>query len=214
MVRSFLLTCLSLVAAGAFAADAPPLTAEVGANAIVVRNVTLSGDVVLMGVSVESAGGLLSELSGALRRTDDDGDGAVTFTLGRSIPFRSIFVLVDVESSRFVIAGPAGYDIATLHFPATLMKKDAEGVLGLFDEERVSAQMLIVTKKGGAWRLVATEGGAEDGDREGNGKLSLSNLDARPVSGTASAPKHLKNGDVIAVIDPGRMEVFVAEIGK
>jgi hypothetical protein len=209
-----LAVCL-FFATAVFAAEAPPLSLNVDESALTIGNVTTGGDVVVLAVAIESTGGLLREISGAMRRNDDNDDGTVTIAMGRRIPLRAIFVAVDVESGRYVIASPAGYDPAILPFPTSFTRKDAEGLLGVFDIDRTSAQMLIVQKKGGAWRLVATEGSSADADRTNNGKLSLGNADARPVGGgNAAAPKHLKNGDIIAVIDPGTMEVFVTEVGK
>lgn len=195
------------------AADGP-LAARVDDRTVTVQNITPGGDVVLLGVGIESDGGLLAEMSRALRGRDEDRDGIVIFDAGRPIPFRSIWVAVDIESSRPVIAGPDGYELDILPFPESLTKKEAAGVLGIFDNERVSAQMLVVTRKGGAWRLVATEGSSADADGASNGRLSLAAADALPIGNSGPAPRHLKNGDVIAVIDPGRMEVFVAEVGK
>lgn len=197
-----------------FAADAAPLVVEFGESNVTIRNVSAGGDVAILAVALESTGGLLREISGSFRRTDDDADGTVIIPMGRSIPLRTIVVAVDIESTRYKIAAPDGYEPVILPFPTELTRKDAEGVLGIFDAERISARMLLVTRKGGAWQLVATEGSRADADGSHNGKLSLANADARPISGNAAPPKHLKNGDVVAVIDPGTMEVFALEIGK
>lgn len=203
-----------LFATQVFAADPPPLVVEFAESAVTIRNVSASGDVAVLAVAIESTGGLLREISGTFRRTDDDGDGTVIIPMGRAIPLRTIFVAVDIESTRYTIATPEGYEPTILPFPTELTRKDAEGVLGIFGAERISARMLLVTRKGGAWQLVATEGSRADADGSHNGKLSLSNADARAIDGNAPPPKHLKNGDVIAVIDPGAMEVFALEIGK
>lgn len=213
VLKPILLTFLA-AAFSAAAADAPPLVVDVGAASVTIRNVTAGHDVAVLAVAIESNNGLLREISGGFRRTDEDADGVVTIALGRNVPLRAIFVAVDIDSARYVIASPAGYEPTILPFPSSLTRKDAEGVLGLFDDDRTSAQMLLVTKRGGAWQLVATEGSSNDADHTRNGKLSLVSADARPLGTSQPAPKHLKNGDVIAVIDPGTMEVFAIEVGK
>jgi len=196
-----------------YAANAAPLSATVTNTAIEVRNVTPGGEVALMTASIEGVGGLLRQVTGATVVQDNDGDGIVRFSSPRPIPFRSIWVAVDLESGRHVIAGPDGYTVTVLPFSATLLKKDTDGVLGLFNGEMVSAEMLVVRPKSGAWHLLTVEGAGSDGDKT-HGKLGLLNTDAMPVGDSGPPPKHLKNGDILAVIDPGRMEVFVTEIGK
>jgi hypothetical protein len=74
--------------------------------------------------------------------------------------------------------------------------------------------MLVVRPKAGAWRLRAHEGGNGDADQHANGKLRLHAADAIAVSGDAPAPKRLKKGDVIAIIDPVNLEAFLGEVEK
>ena len=205
---------ISTVAWAAFAAEPAALQGTVTETDVEVRNATPNGDVVLMTAQLEAHAGLLRQIGGATRASDADGDGIVRVTPVRPIPLRSIFVAVDLESGRYLIAGPEDYPLAVVPFPSHLLQSDADGVLGLADQEVVSAQVLVVRPKTGAWRLVASEGGDGDADQTSNGKLSLASFDALPVGGSGPAPKHLRKGDILAVIDPGRMEVSVTEIGK
>jgi hypothetical protein len=207
--------CTTFAALSIHAADAPPpLQAIVTASSVQVRNVSSGGEIVLFTAQLEATGGLLRQRTGATRVSDTDRDGIVTFKSPRTIPQRSIWVAIDLETGRSVIAGPSGYPINVLPVPTTLLKKDAEGVIGVIDDERRSAEMLVVRPKDGAWRVIAFEGSDNDGDQEENGKLSLASSNAVAVGNSGKPPNRLKKGDVIAVIDPGRMEVFVTEIGK
>jgi hypothetical protein len=199
---------------GAAAQETRPLVVTVTAARVQVANATPAGRVVLFTASMSGAGGVLRQRTGAKSFTDDDGDGRVVHVSAAPIPLQSIWIAFDVETGRYASAGPDGYPLRQLAFPANLLKKEAEGVLGVFDNELLAAEMVVVRPKVGAWRLVALEGAAGDADRARNGKLSLASNDALPVAGNTAAPKHLKNGDVIAVIDTGRMEYFIAEVGK
>jgi hypothetical protein len=196
------------------AAEAPALQASVTAERIEVRNVSAGGEVVLFTAQLEATGGLLRQRTGATRVADTDGDAIVALVPPRRIATRSIWVAIDLESGRSVIAGPDGYTINVLPVPTTLLKKDAEGVIGVMDAERITAEMVIVRPKMGAWRIVASEGSGTDSDRSKNGKLSLASEDALPIGESGKAPRRLKKHDVIALIDPGRMEVFVTEIDQ
>ena len=121
---------------------------------------------------------------------------------------------MDFESGRSVIAAPQGYPLVVPPFPESLLKHEEEGIVGLFGTEMVSAQMLIVRPQAGAWRLIAAEGGSGDNDNQPNGRLDLAASAALPVGGNDPAPRHLEEGDVIAVIDPQRMEAFLTEVGR
>lgn len=199
---------------GAAAQETRPLAMSVTPARVQVSNTTPAGRVVLFTASMSGTGGVLRQQTGAKSFTDDDGDGRVVYVSPAPIPLRSIWIAFDVETGRYTSAGPDGYPLHQLAFPSTLLKKDAEGVLGVFDNELLAAEMVVVRPKAGAWRLVALEGAAGDADKTRNGRLSLASNDAVPVAGNTAAPKHLKNGDVIAVIDTGRMEYFITEVGK
>ena len=197
-----------------FSADPPALRATVTSTGVEVINATPKGEVVLMTASVDSDGGLLRQVTGAKRFTDDDGDGIVRYAASRPIPLRSIWVAVDLDSGRYAIAGPEGYPLAVLPFPSALLQHDAEGAIGVFGNEMVSAELFVIRPKAGAWRLRAAEGGGGDADKEKNGKLDLAAGDAVPVGGSGPAPKHLRKGDIVVVIDPTQMEVFAGEIER
>jgi len=212
--KRMIVGCTGALAAIAAAADAAALQATVNAQTIEVREATSGGEVVLFTASLAQRRGVLLRASNVQRIADDDGDGRITFTTSRPYPLQTICVAVDLVSGRAVIATRDGYEARRVEFPSQVRKKDAEGMLGFDGIERLGAEMVIVRPKSGAWRLRAAEGGAEDGDRRSDGRLSLLNSDAVPVGASGNAPRHLRKGDVVAVIDGGRMEVFVTEIDK
>jgi hypothetical protein len=203
-----------LAANAAFAADPPPLQIAVSSHDVRIANVTPGGTVVLYSSSIASDGGLLRQRKVATTITDSARIGSVAFASNTPIPFRSVWIAVDLETSRYVVGGPDGYDVSLRPFPSTHLHGDAEGTIGLFDLRQLSGEMLIVRPKTGAWEVVAAEGGTNDGDRARNGKLSLSVDDAVPIAQSGPPPKRLKNGDIIAVIDPHRLDVVIAELDR
>jgi len=196
------------------AADAPPLELTIAAAGVRVGNVTAGSDVVVLVASVEGEGGVLRHRSGAKVFRDDDGDGVVVVADGRGIPLRSVWVAVDVDTGRSAIASPAGFPLQSSPLPDSLLEEDGEGVIGVLDLQQRNAEMLLVRPKSGAWRLRAHEGGNGDGDKHANGKLRLDAADATAVSGDTPAPKRLKKGDVIALIDPVNLDALLGEVEK
>ncbi len=209
---SFLALLLSPIESSA--ADAPPLQIAVGTASVRVTNATAGGDVILFSSSLDSKRGLLWQYTEA-RSVAADGTGSLAFAPPWRVRFRSIWIAIDVASGRYAVGGPIGYDVAILPFPTQLLKKDADGVLGLFGAQILSADMVVVRPKEGAWRATAIEANTGDADREKDGRLSFAIVDAIPIPGTkTSPPRRLKNGDVIAVTDTGVMQTFITEIGK
>lgn len=170
--------------------------------------------VVLFTASLQNSDGVIRQSTGAKIFVDEDRDGAIGHRPSGGIPLRSLWIAVDLDTGRYGFATPSASLDALLPFPTSLLKRDAEGVLGLFDQQQLSAEMLVVRPGEGAWRLRAHEGGNGDADRTHNGKLSLASADAEPVGTSPPAPKKLKKGDVLAVIYPARLEAFVTEIDK
>jgi len=194
------------------AADTPSLAVQLSTREVRVSNVSSGGEVVLFAASLINGRYGVHQRTGAKAFTDSDGDGVVTYVDARGISDRSVWIAVDVETGSYAIATPLGFALQRLPFPTTLLKKDAEGILGLFDHDMLRAEMLIVRPRVGAWRLAAHEGENGDSDKLHNGKLSLAAADARPVAGPTTPPSRLKRRDVIAVLNPGTLEVYVGEV--
>lgn len=196
------------------AADAPPLRLTVSASEVRVGDVTAGAEIVVLVASVEGEGGVLRHRSGAKTFRDDDGDGVVTLADGRTIPLRSVWVVVDVETGRSAIASPVDFPLQSAPLPASLLDRDGEGVIGIFELQQRNAELLLVRPKVGAWRLRAHEGGNGDGDKQANGRMRLDAADAVAVSGDTPPPKRLKKGDVIALIDPVNLGAILGEVEK
>lgn len=213
--RVAFLLATTLVAVAAFGADGTPLQLTLDNTTVRVANVTLGGAVVLFTASLTTRESLLLQRTGAQTFLDSDRDGVVVYQRASRIPLRSVWIAIDIDSGRYSVATPPDFQLPPTTFPAHLLKHEADGIIGLFENEQLTAEMLVVRPKEGAWRLRATEGGSGDADRTHNGKLSLAAGDATPVRGTSSpAPKRLKSGDVIAMIDPRRLDTVITEIGK
>jgi hypothetical protein len=145
--------------------------------------------------------------------TDTDSDGTVVFKPKELLPYRSVVAAVDYGSGAVTIGGPAGYEI-NMRLPGNAVKKNAAGDVLEFEDEWLSLIALLVRPGGGAWTASALEGGPGDADGRHDGKLRFKFDDAKTIYGRDAAPKNLKKGDVVVLIEPGQMEVYAFEIGK
>lgn len=171
------------------------------------------GRVVLYSSALSSLDGVIVERTAARMLEDPNHDGVFNFLA--TIPFRSVWISVDFLTGEYAVGSRTGFAIRPLRLDLGNLKSDQEGVIGIFDREQLAADMLIVRPGKGAWRIRAFEGGIGDADLQRNGKLSLPAESAKPVDGTNDPPpKRLKQGDVIALIDPMRLEVFVGTVTK
>jgi hypothetical protein len=123
-VRLSLLSLLlpALAAAQApLGAPAPAITFE--KSTVAVAGITPKGQAVLFGVAREIAA---DDVATLVRRSqvlsDDDGDGTVSLDLGEEVPFRSLWVEVDLATGQVTAATPEGY-------PLRLVSWRGEGIV-------------------------------------------------------------------------------------
>jgi hypothetical protein len=73
--------------------------------------------------------------------------------------------------------------------------------------------LLVVRAKQGAWRLSASKNSSVDEAARTPQPMRLHAASFQSVNGLPSGElTHLKRGDVVAMIDPGRMEFFVLTV--
>lgn len=194
---------------------AQDLTLRASSAALTVDGVTPKGEVVFGGVSVLSDGGVRRERLVARAQPDTDGDGRVTCQPPDLVPRRSVWVAVDLASGRFAtVAGP-GYGAHHVALSDRTLKKNTDGLVEQLEVRAVEMSFLVVRPGGGAWVYQAREGAAGDEDRATNDSIRATLANARPVDERfGSAPRHLRNGDVLVIFDRNRLRVGVTTIGK
>lgn len=189
-------------------------TIALSGNSVRVDGVTPGGQTILFSASLRSSDGVIVQSCIARSLWDDDRDGSSLYS-GRTIPLRSVWLAVDVETGRYTVATPTGFDLTPLPISSTAFRRDLDGIAGVYDLQELAAEVLVVRPGAGAWRLRAFEGGSGDADHLRNGRMSLPVESTTPVPGTtASPPRHLRKGDIIAIIEPNRLELFVVEIDR
>jgi hypothetical protein len=213
MNRTTAFLCGFVLLAFALAAEGE-LTASLLPRKIVFSGVTPGGELVLFAGTIGNDRGMATRALITEALVDSDNDGTVTYEATIDIPFRSIWTGVDVATGTIAVAAPDGYDANHAEISAGAFKHDGEGVAAI-EVERFRIDMLLVRPGTGAWIYTGAEGGGKDGDHSRDGRLTALFGDAEAVGGRdAKSPKHLKRGDVVAMLDLSRLELRTLTVTK
>jgi hypothetical protein len=218
LVRQLLL-CLvvSLISLTVLAAPAVTFSG----NTVHVTGITPHGQVAVMSVMREVTGQLVSRMSRTEQLLTDAGAGVVDFDLGRTVPLRSIWTVVDLASGQYVIATPPGMQRLELPFATSIVKNtpsaDADDEIA---ETHFTLDMLWVRpgNGGGAWTARVADGGSTDQDDANNGSTKNSTSQFRPLGAPDVAPnkppKKFKTGDVLVMLDPFELNFHATQVTK
>lgn len=208
--RLVLLACA--LATVAIAQEPPAPVVHVDGATITVSNVTPGGSVLLVMQERGSSGGILTVRQATNTLTDDDGNGVVALTRSEPLAFRSVCVAVDETSGAFAVGAPDGFEPYVAPLPANALKKDAAGAMTTLVSSVPRARLLVVRPGQGAWTLDAREGGKNDHDETADGNLAFNFQDAAKVDSEQTPPSHVQAGDVVAIITPVRLDVFISRV--
>jgi len=198
------------------AAAAPSVT--IRRSDIQISGITSKGAAVVVsfGRGTSAAGGIAVRVFREYVQ-DDDGDGAITVSPGYTIPFRSVWVVVDFQTGQHAIASPADFSSVTGELSLSAMKKDEEGGTAFLEMDRVRTALLVVRPGRNAWFHVGHLGREGDAKKsENRDALTLAFADGVSLlpDPKSKGPKHLLPGDVVIAIDPGHLEVFGAQVTR
>jgi hypothetical protein len=175
--------------------------------------VAAGAQVVLFGVAREVAE---DDVATVVRRsqvlTDDDGDGKVQWDLGLDVPFRSVWVAVDLATGQVATAAPAGYPLRRVDWRGAGIVR-SQSRADRVEDARTFAEVLLVRPGQGAWRLTVVDGSAADDDGAPDGKLAAALDRMIPLAGTAEPPSRFDPRDVVVLVDPNRLELTVVHAG-
>jgi hypothetical protein len=184
------------------------------ANGITVGEVTSLGRVLLFGLTRETA-----DYSTRVRRydeivTDSDGDRVVAFELETALPFRSVWVAMDLDSGGYAVAAPAGLQLRVVPWRGRGVVRNPGHVDSL--ETTGGLLELLVVRPGkqlAAWALTVGDGGGADVDGAEDGLIAAELSDFRPLLDSGTPPEHLLPTDIVAMVDPRTLEVSVVTAG-
>lgn len=141
-----------------------------------------------------------------------DGNGKAVLDLGRDVPVKSIWIVIDMTTGAFAAFSPPAYPWATqVPFPTASATWASDGVTLLsLRDDREELEVLVVRPKVGAWRATIRH---DDPSSRDVGGVLLTPASLVPWGSTPASPGNLGPGDVIVAIDPDRMQYFAQQLG-
>jgi len=218
-MRSFellsLLTLVTLTVSGFPSTAVAAPVAELTDKELIVRNLTPGSTVALLAVAHEPAYYMMRLVSRRELLKDDDKDGVVRYVPDHGVAFRSLWIVVDVASGESTMATPAGYEAVEMYQRGAGRGNAVQSIVNTLDVGREVVEILLVRPGEGAWFVTARDRGFSDQDGQANGRIRLDPRKLRSPRGTYGDPPHaMRNGDVVAVVDPDLLEYWWATIGR
>lgn len=218
ILRTVIVSLFTLVSGVVGAASNPP--ASVGANTtgsialdLTREAVTIRAEegatVILFNVAREPAGAIARVVSRHERLIDDDRDGVIRYVPARGVAWRSIWIVVDLETGALAVAAPGGAPMPMRSYGGR-ESLPAQAIVQHLDVERERVDILVVRPGVGAWAGVVRDGGAADQDRQANRRLRLDPARLKPLDESFDpAPHAFRPGDVVAILDSERLEYWL-----
>lgn len=206
LLRRALSLLVVLVWPSLLAAD-PSIEIEEGALAV--SGITPKGEVVWFGVARETSEYSATVVRRDLVLADEDGDGKVRLELGRPVPVFSVWIAVDLATGAWAAAAPEGSTAAEVPATHRPRGRGEPGRPDWVEIQRDYVEVAVIRPGEGAWGLTLGDGGQDDGDGAPDGRLTASLARMRGLGHSPAAPERFSPRDVVAVIDPNRMEFYV-----
>ena len=192
----------------------PPPVITVNETTVGVTGVTKPGSAVVFGVARRSLTYYERLEARSEILSDTDADGAVRFEVPGDVPWKSVWVAVDLTSGLYDIGTPEGFPLEEIAFPGhgigqALNSLEAAG-------EFIELLWVRPAATGAAaWRLAVGDGGASDSDgRSGNGRVRVDVARFRPVGSSPAPPEKFAPGDILVGIDAKALNVFAARLAN
>lgn len=190
--------------------SAPP-TVEVSEVAVSVKGLPPRSVVALIGAAHEPSYYMTRVVSTRELLADADGDGVVRYEPKNGVAFRSIWVAVEVATGNAAVGSRAGFQPLEMNWQAATFGEAVEKIGDKINVSRDHVNVLVVRRGVGAWAVSARDGGTVDRDGSPNRTLQLDVSKLRPLgSNYGIAPPALIPDDVVAILDPERMEYWLS----
>jgi len=186
------------------AATGATLSVNVSGSQVTARGVTPNGEVVVFGRTHRHVGGTPHLGRHASVERDTDGDGVVSLTIAE-LPPHSVWVVVDQQTGSQAAGAPDGQELRVFPLATGAWYEGAESI----DIRSGFLDFLLVRPGKGAWLLDITQGGRNDDDGRLDAVLRARLGTLEQLAGKEKAPTHAQKKDVLAIIDPRTLDVFV-----
>lgn len=140
---------------------------------------------------------------------DSDSDGLVTLSPAAGVPWKSVFVAVDLANLAYAVVAPEGFEFPLTFLPVGFAPSEVSGPMDEMLLNLHRAEVLVARAGSGAFSEGGWDGGDTDGDTVANDTLMFS---AGELDSLATAPTALTTfeaGDLVVVIDSEQMGVNV-----
>jgi hypothetical protein len=174
-------------------------------QAAVVSGLTPGGQVVWFSVARESSEGVATIVR--RERIDvADVQGGARFDLDREVPYKSIWVAVDLATGASTVATRPDFPLVEVDLPASDLLPGGGAQTSAIQDPRDAVEMLVVRPGTGAWGILVGRGGSND-EAGGDGPLRASLSRMQPVGSSPVAPSSFDPKDLVILIDPNRLEI-------
>ena len=215
-----LLWMLVAYAADSFAAQtSQTLAITFTANAVIVTGALPGQPVYLLGIARVPLGYATRVQYYEARLQDASAAGQVTYPYDPKLSWRSVWLAVDLTSGAYKVASPPSYPIAkSIPLGDKHLKKAFGSEVEQLAFEGALVDFLVVrpskNSDGGVWsNVVGLHGPIDESHDRHLVTISVGNL--KKNKDTADpAPKKLKNGDIVFVLNSFAARYGVAEVGQ
>lgn len=185
---------------------------QVAGSQLHVAGAKPGGSIVVVAAIRETSRTRPVSLDRVVRTLTADTAGTADLDYGREIPIASIWAVVDQSSGSYAVVTPGDYPRREKPFTGSILKHATPGeAIDQLTTNSLILQMLWVRpgNGGGSWFVTASDGAANDEDRQPNGEVVTSTTLFAPIDAKEKPPKKLKTDDVVILIDPFEMN-FIA----
>jgi hypothetical protein len=208
----FVTLCTSTTA---FATDRTRLlTLEFQPNALKIAGVTPGATVFIYGLAREAGAWTTNVVSRETRLNDGDQDGAIHWNFEKPLPWRSIWLAVELGSGKYGAGAPAGYPARRLDLTGSHLGRDKSGAVEQVSFTGTMIECLVIRPgDGNVWGGTIMAGSSDDRSTE-QGTVTFLTQGLQPHHGTTiDAPAALEPADVVLVLNSFSAEYGVAQGG-
>ncbi len=148
------------------------------------------------------------------------GNTSVTWDIGASIPIRSVWCAIDLQTGDFDVKAPSESDgepdVTTEQrrfADAPSFPRDGADLTGIA-HERADVFVLLVTPGQGVWILRSGDGGPKDDDSTSGKVLVLLSKLAPFAANGPPPPSKLSLNDTVILIDPVYLKFWSGRVGR
>ena len=186
-----------------------PPTLRLGVNEIAVEGLTPDGSTVIFGLARRSHS-YWQTLERYAEIVTADGTGVAHWDAEETIPWKSVWFIVDLASGEFTSGVPEGFVSDEIDFPG----RGIGAALNVLDSEGESKEFLWVRPTVGAWTLTALDGGRNDGDGATDRNIRADVSKFRPLGSSPVPPDRFAPGDVLVGIDYRSLTFYAARLAR